>query len=471
MIRTLALFLGFLVSFGFSPAGAPPREADPGSDDEFWIQAIRVETSGRIRPGYILAESQLVEGARYNKKDLERARRRINRLDAVLEAEYELEPAGEDGRFTLVLRTRDARLYWVRAQTDVFDGSDYDDSSSNDQANLGARYFFGGAQEVYTQFNPSWAWSDNDDFSDRTSIRAGYRHNGLLRGKLRLTLEVLALKDDTFGYSFLTGPNRRSEDEREIIPNLGLRYALGGDHYVTMTATRREATSKTNITFGLDTLDPDRLYETEVTSQRFGLGWHYDTTDSDFAPSRGWRISAGAAFGDRDTDSEAIPLVDGSTRPAFSREGDVRNYDVKATHFINPRPGHVFHFGGAASRNRLEQTGGFEGTRFDPGGEFRTVVGYGTHVDQSTVYDLRAGWSYDFFRGMRAKRAGELRLGTGFLARRYEFDDETVWDTPDYPNSFDFFSFSDDDAFGLEVDLDYRTAWGRFGLGLTWEFD
>ncbi len=128
----------FLLLLALIPAGT--RADDTG----FFIEKVDVRNLQHVSPEVVLAEARLHEGRTYSESELHDAANRVRRLPFIIGAELSLEKGSERGRYVLVLKVIETRLWFFQIGGNILEGGD-----TTEGLEAGHRWFLGSSSEAY----------------------------------------------------------------------------------------------------------------------------------------------------------------------------------------------------------------------------------------------------------------------------------------------------------------------------------
>ncbi|MGA7616940.1 MAG: hypothetical protein WBX15_17350 [Thermoanaerobaculia bacterium] len=247
----------------FLLAGLIPWSAR-GENTKFFIERIEVRNLHHVSASIILAESRLQEGHAYSETEMHDAANRVQRLPFVVACDLALEKGSERGRYVLVLKVTETRLWFFQLGGAVFEGG-----GKNEAIQGGHRWFFGQSTESY--------------------LAAGTGFNGF--GDVNLGIN----RYDLFGRGGLLNVNleKKTDSRFDLSPSLTLTVPTVGNQALRFNASHFSY----SYDFGpLDCCPGASPLALRNRATAAGLSWIYDSTDDPFLPVEGIVASATIGF-------------------------------------------------------------------------------------------------------------------------------------------------------------------------------
>ncbi len=443
----MALLAALLVALSAGPLAVPlagqtqePSQSTDWESPTFFIESIRIDGLRHARPGPILAELRLNEGATYSENELRQATYRAQRLPFVLTADLRLEKGSERERFVLVVGVDETSRFFLvddlsyryrEGQTFEFTTVDPDGRLVTESQRVpgdyetvgaeptgGARLFLGRNGMAFATVSP-------------LGVSVGYTQYNLFGTRGFATVAVRESTKD--------GGVVREDDETGFAKSTNREFSLAAGFPIGRNQSLQ-------FTLSADEDNDDVVLNQESTGAE--LRWFHDTTDDPFFPTNGWRVTSGAAL----LEGEFSFLI--ANDSIVSKADETALFASGLRYFpVGERSTLWAGAGYRANRADITQTRTFGGPPFESG----------TLTRDSTIERGRASASLGWGRPLFERRSGrkfELRLETAV---------EGAWFDEDVESSFDVFrpGIELDSEVELSIALAFRNRWSvlRVGVG------
>jgi len=256
---------------------------DLEASSSFVIERIEVRGVRFVPPRVIARETMLKPGSSCEKKDVDDALARVNRLPFVLEAEGSLESGKDEGAYVFVVSVVETMPVSLGAWSETRD-FDSSDRYTLDGARAGGRWFFDSGTLVHV------ATDSNHEHE------AGVTQYGLFGRPGYVSL--VARWDDLNRTAQLSGQGR-IKFESDPWLQLRVEVPLFGNHSIRGSWLRHTSGIRTELEESVEDLRQE--------SNDAELGWFFDTTD-DVLPTRGTIWRTGVTINRLDNDLGPGPI-------------------------------------------------------------------------------------------------------------------------------------------------------------------
>ncbi|MCB1052574.1 MAG: hypothetical protein H6510_05305 [Acidobacteria bacterium] len=269
-------------------------QQEPALSQTFDVVAIQFEGNHRVSETLLRSQTGLKAGRALSESQIVVAERRLSRLPFILFAEARLSKADAYGTYRLIFTIHEESLVFsaleYREEThdaDLMTTNQglFQEESSQNQVQLGARWFFGTSFLAYV----TKGWDlDGVQVSqpDGKPIDVGltlYQMSGI---PLFLNLNYQVTQDESGRLEAQGFAPFSYERERGAATTLTAAYPIRAAQWIYGQWDHFDEKQSFRTGAALDSLADT----TENTQQAYQLGWVWDTTDRTFLPRKGLRL-------------------------------------------------------------------------------------------------------------------------------------------------------------------------------------